>query len=328
MPLCPDAARPLDTVSGLHLKAWPGCSGVKGFTARADKQGVKEVLSRVLDGRPVLEYQPAVDLEDGRLLGFEALVRWDHPTRGYIPPNILIPWAEANGHIVDLNAWVLAAACRQATPWPIGVQLSVNCSAVQLREREASRAVEAALEETGFDPHRLTVEITETTVADESTAADLRALPALGVHLAVDDVGTSWSTLENLRRFDIETAKIDRAFITSLEPHEGMNRAIVDAIVHVAQSLSMTTVAEGIETAQQVAILRDFGADIGQGYFFARPLTASVAHALAMTEPRPVFALVGEQPEPPSVDIRPRPLRLITNDAHRPARHVPPAEAG
>jgi EAL domain-containing protein (putative c-di-GMP-specific phosphodiesterase class I) len=302
--------------------------GFKAASEPADTQHVKEDLSLVLDGRPVLEFQPAVDLADGRLLGFEALVRWDHPTRGYIPPNILIPWAEANDHILDLNAWVLADACRQAAPWPMGIQLSVNCSPVQLRQGEASRAAATALEVSGLDPDRLTIEVTETTVADESTSADLRALSQLGVHLAVDDVGTSWSTLENLRRFDIETAKIDRAFITSLEPHEGMNRAIVDAIVHVAQSLSMTTVAEGIETAQQVAILRDFGADIGQGYFFARPLTAGVAHALAMTEPRPVFALVGDQSEAPSVDIRPKPLRLITTDARRPTGHVPPAEAG
>jgi len=275
---------------------------------------VNEALSRVLDGKPVLEYQPAVDLADGRLLGFEALVRWDHPTRGYIPPNILIPWAEANDHIVDLNAWVLADACRQAAPWPVGIQLSVNCSAVQLRQGEASRAVVAALEETGLQPHRLTIEITETTVADERTASDLRALSKLGVHLAVDDVGTSWSTLENLRRFDIETAKVDRAFITSLEPHEGMNRAIVDAIVHVAQSLSMTTVAEGIETAQQVAILRDFGADMGQGYFFAKPLAADVADELAKGDPRPVFSLRGDQHEPTTASIQPRSLRLLTND--------------
>ena len=289
---------------------------------------MKEDLSLVLDGKPVLEYQPAVDMTSGRLLGFEALVRWDHPTRGYIPPNILIPWAEANDHIIDLNAWVLADACRQASPWPIGIQLSVNCSAVQLRQGEASRAVTAALEETGFDADRLTVEITETTVADELTAGDLRALSKLGIHLAVDDVGTSWSTLENLRRFDIETAKIDRAFITGLEPHEGMNRAIVDAIIHVAQSLSMTTVAEGIETAQQVATLRDFGADIGQGYFFAKPLSAADAHALAMTEPRPLFALAGDMVEPSTAGVQPRAFRLLTNDDFPAPLGEPPAEVG
>ena len=289
---------------------------------------MKEDLSLVLDGRPVLEFQPAVDLADGRLLGFEALVRWDHPSRGYIPPNILIPWAEANDHIIDLNAWVLADACRQAAPWPVGIQLSVNCSPVQLRQGQASRAAEAALEASGLDPDRLTIEVTETTVADASTGADLRALSQFGVHLAVDDVGTSWSTLENLRRFDIETAKIDRAFITGLEPHEGMNRAIVDAIVHVAQSLGMTTVAEGIETASQVATLRDFGADIGQGYFFAKPLSAQDADTLAASDPRARFALVGDVVEPSTSLVQPRPLRLLSNEAFGPEAQTPPAEVG
>jgi EAL domain-containing protein (putative c-di-GMP-specific phosphodiesterase class I) len=289
---------------------------------------VKEDLSLVLDGKPVLEFQPAVDLADGRLLGFEALVRWDHPSRGYIPPNILIPWAEANDHILDLNAWVLADACRQAAPWPVGLQLSVNCSPVQLRQGEASRATAAALELSGLDPDRLTIEVTETTVADETTSADLRALSRLGVHLAVDDVGTSWSTLENLRRFDIETAKVDRAFITGLEPHEGMNRAIVDAIVHVAQSLGMTTVAEGIETPQQVATLRDFGADIGQGYFFAKPLPADVADELAGADPRARFTLSGDISDPSTSQVQPRPLRLLTNEAAPPSAEPPSAEVG
>jgi EAL domain-containing protein (putative c-di-GMP-specific phosphodiesterase class I) len=282
-------------------------------------------LSLVLDGQPVLEYQPAVDLTNGRLLGFEALVRWDHPTRGYIPPNILIPWAEANDHIITLNAWVLAEACRRAAPWPVGIQLSVNCSPVQLRNGEASIAVVAALEETGLDPDRLTVEVTETTVADALTGEDLRALSRLGIHLAVDDVGTSWSTLENLRRFDIETAKVDRAFISGLEPHEGMNRAIVEAVIHVAHSMSMTTVGEGIETAQQVAILRDFGADIGQGFFFAKPLSAEAADALAMSEPRPLFALAGDVLEATTAEVQPRPLRLV--DAPEAASRAPGASA-
>ncbi len=294
----------------------------------ADTQRVNEELSLVLDGKPVLEYQPAVDLTSGRLLGFEALVRWDHPSRGYIPPNILIPWAEANDHIIDLNAWVLAEACRRAAPWPIGIQLSVNCSPVQLRRGEASLATIAALEESGLDPDRLTVEVTETTVADEHTGADLKALSKVGVHLAVDDVGTSWSTLENLRRFAIETAKIDRAFISGLEPHEGMNRAIVEAVIHVSHSLSMTTVGEGIETAQQVATLRDFGADIGQGYFFARPLSAAAADSLATSEPRALFGLAGDTVEPSTADVQPRPFRVLTNP-ELPSRPVQrPAEAG
>lgn len=245
----------------------------------------------VLAGHPFLEFQPAVDLATGRLLGFEALVRWWHPTAGNISPGILIPWAEANNDIIDLNAWVLAEACHQAQQWPTGIQLAVNCSIVQLRQGEASRAVRGAVDRSGINPDRLTVEITEHAIADERAAADLQALTALGVHLAVDDVGTMWSSLNALRRFAIETVKIDAAFIANLETDEGMNRAIVDAIVHVGQSLAMSAVAEGVETAAQVAILREFGTDVAQGYFFARPMSTDDARELAGTEPRVVFSL-------------------------------------
>jgi EAL domain-containing protein (putative c-di-GMP-specific phosphodiesterase class I) len=244
-----------------------------------------------LAGKPVLEYQPAVDLATGRLLGMEALVRWEHPTKGRIAPDILIPWAEENGDIVALNAWVMEAACCEAELWSTGLQLAVNCSMIQLRRGEASKAAARALETSGLNPDRLTIEVTERTINDDRAAADLRALADLGVHLAVDDVGTSWSSLQVLRKFAIEIVKIDRAFINNLEAEEGMNRAIVEAIIHVGHSLAMSTVAEGVESAQQAAILREFGADVGQGYFFAPPLNGEEAHQLATAEPRPIFSL-------------------------------------
>ncbi len=244
-----------------------------------------------LAGKPVLEYQPAVDLATGRLLGMEALVRWEHPTKGRIAPDILIPWAEENGDIVALNAWVMEAACCEAELWSTGLQLAVNCSIIQLRRGEASKAITRALASSGLNPDRLTIEVTERTINDDRAAADLRALSELGVHLAVDDVGTSWSSLQVLRKFAIEIVKIDRAFINNLEADEGMNRAIVEAIIHVGHSLAMSTVAEGIETAQQAAILREFGADVGQGYFFAPPLRSDEAHQLATAEPRPIFSV-------------------------------------
>jgi EAL domain-containing protein (putative c-di-GMP-specific phosphodiesterase class I) len=244
-----------------------------------------------LEGEPVLEYQPAVDLATGRLLGFEALLRWRHPERGLIPPNVLVPWAESNNRIIELNAWVLEEACRQATRWPSAIQVAANCSLVQLRQRQASSATALALARTGLNPDRLTIEITESAVADDHANQDLRRLLSHGVHLAVDDVGTSWATLENLRRFAIEIAKIDRSFISALEPHEGMNRAIVEAIVHVSHSLAMSTVAEGVETAGQVAILHELGADVAQGFFFAPPMPAGDALALATAEPTVHFPL-------------------------------------
>lgn len=248
-------------------------------------------MNGMLAGAPFLELQPAVDLATGRLLGFEALLRWQHPEHGLILPGVLIPWAEANGDIVELNAWVLAEACHQAQRWPSGIQLAVNCSIVQLRQGEASRSVAVALERSGLNPDRLTVEVTEHTIADERAARDLQALSALGVHLAVDDVGTMWTSLQALQRFAVETVKIDAAFVGNLESQEGMNRAIVEAIIHVGHSLAMSTVAEGVETAVQTAILRDFGADVGQGYFFAPPMSVDDALALATTEPRAVFPL-------------------------------------
>jgi EAL domain-containing protein (putative c-di-GMP-specific phosphodiesterase class I) len=247
--------------------------------------------SIALAGKPVLEFQPAVDLATGRLLGMEALVRWEHPTRGRIAPDILIPWAEENGDIVELNAWVMEAACCEAELWSTGLQLAVNCSIIQLRRGEASKAAVQALEASGLNPDRLTIEITERTINDDRAADDLRALCDLGVHIAVDDVGTSWSSLQVLRKFAIEIVKIDRAFINNLESEEGMNRAIVEAIIHVGHSLAMSTVAEGVESAEQVAILREFGADVGQGYFFAPPLREDDAHKLATAEPRPIFSL-------------------------------------
>ena len=254
-----------------------------------------------LEGEPVLEYQPAVDLATGRLLGFEALLRWRHPDRGLIPPNVLVPWAESNNHIVELNGWVLEEACRQAIRWPSAIQVACNCSLVQLRQRQASSATALALARTGLNPDRLTIEITESAVADDHANQDLRRLLSHGVHLAVDDVGTSWATLENLRRFAIEIAKIDRSFISALEPHEGMNRAIVEAIVHVSHSLAMSTVAEGVETASQVSILHELGADVAQGFFFAAPMSADNAFVMATTEPTVHYPLTAA-PAPQVLD--------------------------
>jgi EAL domain-containing protein (putative c-di-GMP-specific phosphodiesterase class I) len=267
-----------------------------------------------LAGKPVLEYQPAVDLATGRLLGMEALVRWEHPTKGRIAPDILIPWAEENGDIVVLNAWVMEAACCEAQLWSTGLQLAVNCSMIQLRRGEASKAAVRALETSGLNPDRLTIEVTERTINDDRAAADLRALADLGMHLAVDDVGTSWSSLQVLRKFAIEIVKIDRAFINNLEAEEGMNRAIVEAIIHVGHSLAMSTVAEGVESAQQAAILREFGADVGQGYFFAPPLCGDEAHELATAEPRPIFSLGPGRESSASAALVQRPFTVFPGE--------------
>jgi EAL domain-containing protein (putative c-di-GMP-specific phosphodiesterase class I) len=244
-----------------------------------------------LDGEPELVFQPAVDLATGRLLGFEAFLRWNDPDLGPIPPSVLIPWAEANGHMVELNAWVLSEACAAAASWQSDLQLAVNCSVFQLRQREAASAAAAAIEESGINPDRLTIEITETSVTDEGAADDLHAMSRLGIQLTVDDIGSDWSTIDSLQQFSINTMKIDGSLIEGLADTGGVSRAMVETIVHVSHSLGICTVAESVETAQQVKILRELGADVGQGYFFAKPLAVEDALMLTTMDPLPVFPL-------------------------------------
>jgi len=243
-----------------------------------------------LEGNPVLEFQPVIDLSDGRLLGMEALIRWDHPRLGRLTPGQLIPRAETNGDILALSRWVLAEACGLAATWSSSVQLAVNCTLSQLRNGDASRSVTAALETSGLEPGRLTLEITEDTVADSDAFEDLRTLSSLGVELAVDDVGTNWSSFEPLRRLAVNTVKIDGSFVAGLEPTQGINRLVVETVIHMAHSLGMATIAEGVETAAQVALVREFEADAAQGYFFAHPMSPEEATAMAATDVVPRFS--------------------------------------
>jgi len=238
-------------------------------------------LTFSVPGEPVLTFQPVVDLADGRLLGMEALIRWKHPRLGQIGPDRLLPMAKSHGDIVQLNQWVLAAACSQASDWSPSVQLAVNCHTSQLRNGAAVRAVYSALESSGLGSSQLTLEISETTASDEEAVLDLRALTAMGVLLAVDDVGTAWSSFEPIRRLKVDIVKIDRSFISGLEKGEGVNRMVVESVVHLAHSCGMSAIVEGVETAHQVALARQFGADGAQGFFFARPLSAEEATALA-----------------------------------------------
>jgi len=243
------------------------------------------------DGEPLLEFLPAVDLSTGVLLGFEALVRWRNRDGRLVMPQVLLPWAERNDYLTTLGGWVLEEACNQAAQWPSGIQVAVNVSARELAEGISSPAALKALECSGLNPDRLTIEVTEKVVSDSKARDELQALKELGVNLAVDNVGGSWSMIDNVRTFSIETAKIDREFVWGLEPVEGMNRVIVEAIIQMARSLAIGTVAEGIETPQQLWILRKMGADVGQGYLFAKPLPSDEARSLSNAATRPVFPL-------------------------------------
>jgi EAL domain-containing protein (putative c-di-GMP-specific phosphodiesterase class I) len=254
-----------------------------------------------LPGEPYLEFQPAVDLASGQLVGFEALLRWVNGAGGSIPPDILIPWAEDRGQMTALNAWVLSEACHEAACWPAELTVAVNCSVFQLRRGEAAIAAASALEHSGLDPRRLTIEVTEDSVTDDDATADLRVMHRLGIQVALDDVGPDWSVLTDLPDFIVNTMKIDAVLVAGLVAPEGSTRTVVEAIVNVSRSLGISTVAEAVETADQVAVLRELGVQVAQGYFFSRPLAVKDASALAAATPLPTFPLyvdddVGDEP--------------------------------
>jgi diguanylate cyclase (GGDEF)-like protein len=236
-----------------------------------------------------LHYQPLIDLETERIVGFEALVRWQHPARGLVPPMAFIPLAEETGLILPLGRWVLETACRQARAWrdarPNGPELfmSVNLSARQFVQADLVDQVGAILEETGLDPRGLEIEITESVLMDQSEAGirTLRRLRELGVRLVLDDFGTGYSSLSYLKHLPLDTIKIDRSFVAGLSGVT--DRSIVEAVIALARGLRIGVVAEGIETEVQHRILRDLGCDVGQGYLFSRPLPASEAGRLIST---------------------------------------------
>ncbi|HEX8069035.1 MAG TPA: EAL domain-containing protein [Pyrinomonadaceae bacterium] len=237
-----------------------------------------------------LHYQPIVALTDGHVTGFEALVRWQHPQRGFISPMDFIPVAEETGLIVPLGRWVMREACRQARRWhellPAAARfaVSINLSSKQLAQNGFVEQVAAVLEETGVPAHRLKLEITESMVIEntDTTVELLTQLRALGVALAIDDFGTGYSSLSYLHRFPIDTLKIDRSFVSQM--HKPENAEIVRTIITLARSLEMDVVAEGVETAAQLAQLRALGCDYAQGFLFARPLAVPAADELVSGE--------------------------------------------
>ena len=224
-----------------------------------------------------LQYQPVVD-DAGRIVGVEALVRWQHPERGLIPPDRFIPIADESGLIVDIGGWVLTKACSQMRAWHdqgfTGLSIAVNVSAVQFGQPRLLEVVRRTLDESRLDPRCLTLEITEgVLMQDAETAVGmLRALKNMGVKIAVDDFGTGYSSLTYLKRFPIDVLKIDRSFVRDLVDDED-DAAIVRAIIALAKSLHLTTVAEGVETAEQANLLRAQQVERFQGYYFSRPLS-------------------------------------------------------
>lgn len=227
----------------------------------------------------VLHYQPVMDLATGRLVGAEALVRWQHPETGLVPPMQFIPAAEKSGLIVELGAWVLEEACRQLVEWQtLGCEdfvMAVNLSTVQFRRGDIDKVVEDALKRTGLAPACLELEITESTLIQdtEKFIESLQRLKALGVKISIDDFGTGYSNLSYLQRFAVDKLKIDQSFVMRLQKGP-QDRAMVTAIIQMAKSLNMRTTAEGIELDAVRQELVGMGCGLGQGYYFAKPLPA------------------------------------------------------
>lgn len=248
-----------------------------------------------LQGKPFLVYLPVVDLQTGRLLGMEALVRWRHPSRGDIPPGLLLEAADSSNDLGPLTRWIVLAACAEAILWSPSVQLGVNCSLDQLRSGDVVRGVTEALEQTLLPSDRLNFEVTEDSIADPVVAPELVALSDLGVQLSVDDVGTNWSSFEPFRRNAVSTVKIDGSFTAGLEGDHGINRLVVETVTHMAHSLGMSAIIEQIETAGQVEMAQAFHVDAGQGFFFSEPLPQPQAQALASLSEVPVFSRTEER---------------------------------
>ena len=257
------------------------------LTAAEERLELEQDLRRALDRHELeLYYQPIVSLSEGRLTGFEALLRWNHPVHGLVLPAKFIPMAEDTGLIVPIGIWVLHEACRQLRTWdqefPAASDLvvNVNLSARQCTHPDLLAEVRRILDDTGVAPARLKLEITEGVVLEHSEVVGnvLRSLRTLGVQLGLDDFGMGYSALSYLQNFPFQTIKIDRAFVSDME--SGSNAEIVRAIVALAEGLSMNVTAEGIETADQVDRLQQLSCEFGQGYYFDKPLTSEHARGI------------------------------------------------
>jgi diguanylate cyclase (GGDEF)-like protein len=244
-----------------------------------------DLRSALAENRLRLHYQPIIELTSGAAVGVEALLRLDDPARGLLGPGPFVAAAEESGLIVPVGRWVLEQACREAASWDRDcssgngisrngclAKVSVNVSARQLNRPDLLDTVVAVLERCGLEPDRLVLELTETALgeASETTVQQLIRLRGLGINLAIDDFGTGWSSLTYLRQFPVTSLKVDRSFVDGLVRDSG-DRAIVTAVVRLGQALDLTTVAEGVETQEQLEVLQELGCDQAQGFHLGRP---------------------------------------------------------
>ena len=278
----------IDADLAMHEAKRQGRRGFRYYASSMEK-GIKERMAMRSDlerglsrGEFVLYYQPIVSIETSAVVGAEALIRWQHPERGLVPPMEFIPLAEKTGLIVGIGHWVLEEACREAAGWDVdgssGVApyVSVNVSSAQLQQAGFVVEVEDVLDTTGLEPARLVLEVTESALIEDSegNVLKLAQLRDIGIRLAIDDFGTGYSSLSYLRQFNLDILKIDKSFIDVLG-RDSKGSALVAAMVAMGTSLSMEVIAEGIEDHGQLEDLRTLHCDLGQGYLFAKPVTAA-----------------------------------------------------
>jgi len=267
---------------------------------RALERDLHHALER---GQLEVHYQPQIDITSRHMIGVEALLRWHHPERGRVPPDVFIPLAEDSKLILPIGGWVLEQACAQAVRWQQAgaaeLRMSVNLSPVQFRHRDLAGLVDDTLRRTGLAPAHLELEITERVLMEDTEAnlATLERLKRLGVKISIDDFGVGHSSLSYLRRFPFDELKLDRSFVSVLESDPSA-AAIVRATLSLSQSLGLDAVAEGVESAGQLALLDSEGCRVAQGYYFSPPV-----------HPREIDAMVRASVErvlsnPPEEDAR------------------------
>ncbi|HEY1124427.1 MAG TPA: EAL domain-containing protein [Sphingobium sp.] len=241
-----------------------------------NKQIERDLKKALANNEMAVHYQPVVDLSDFRIKGFEALLRWQHPTNGNVPPSLFIPIAEGSHSIGPITEWVLMESCMQAMTWPGDITVAVNISAVLLTDRTLPNMVSDTLLKSGLPPRRLHLEITETALLadDPDVRYVLDTLKRIGTSLSLDDFGTGFSSLSHLCRYRFDSIKIDRSFLNNVESRSE-SRAVIQAVSGLASSLDLTVVAEGIETFEQLQYVVKQGCSAGQGYFFAKPMPAA-----------------------------------------------------
>jgi EAL domain-containing protein (putative c-di-GMP-specific phosphodiesterase class I) len=254
-------------------------------TARERRSLAMDLRQAAEHGELTLHYQVQASVPTGKVTGYEALLRWNHPQRGMVAPSDFIPIAEENGSILAIGEWVLRTACREAVEWQDGHKVAVNLSPVQLANADLPKLVHQILLETGLPPRRLELELTESAIIADKTRTlhTLRQIKALGVAIAIDDFGTGYSSLDTLRSFPFDKIKLDRSFIGDIE-QSPQAKAIIRAVLALGRSLEIPVLAEGVETQIQLSILKAEGCDEAQGYLLGRPQPVELMVLEAMVE--------------------------------------------